>query len=209
MLHRPTLYLIAFLAHAATTASHGAFYFVDQKIDRQGGMGLTAGGASLTGLVEIPNGTHVIATSGVNPFTTIDLLLTVNGKSAQLDSFMAVPSPYAFFTLTATESELVLDMSRSTPWPTVAALQFYSGPGNPSGIQGSYTIGSTWDWRSLQRNSSFGFMLDDSLSVGTGSVRGPWRIGEAVSAVPEPSTYLAGIGALGVLMVSFLRGKKS
>lgn len=207
MTYRNTLTLLVFLVCLAARTSEAAFYFVDQKIEQLDSKGILTGEASLKGVLEIATGTHVISTAGVNPFTTIDLLLTVNGKSAALDSFLAIASPYTFFTFTATESDLMLEISRSIPWPTVAALQFYSGPGSASGNHGSYTFGAAWDWHGNQHSTAFGFILDGCASVGTGDVSGPWKIGETMSVVPEPSTYFAGVGALGALLLSFVRKK--
>ena len=149
--------------------------------------------ASLVGTVDVPIGSYTINSTGTpNPFTNVNLTLTVNGTPFTLDT-VVIPSGSISgtgqFLVNATSSTLTFNTANANGSNLAFLLFVNSSTGFSDPF---YSIGS---------DNSPGF----EIAVGTSpnvlaSVSFPVTFGTAQTAqqVPEPSS-LFGLGVLGTL----------
>jgi hypothetical protein len=137
--------------------------------------------ATLTGTVDVPIGNYVIQNTTPNPFTAVDLTLTVNASTYNLTN-VSTDSIYGSgqFTIDATPTTLTFNASGDISNP--ADLVFH---GNHPLFINRYVIGSNGF-------PAFEVAYTDAGTVGTTGVSFPTVFG---TAVPEPSSLLLIVAA--------------
>jgi hypothetical protein len=148
--------------------------------------------ASLTGTVEIPEGTYTIMNQGPSPFTSVDLTLTVDGTPYALSmAFTGMIKGTGQFLINATSTTLTFN-TLNADGANWADLQFFTD-NIFSGIR--YVTGhdgAPWDF--------------ETVSTPTGAESGPTTLPMIFgTSVPEPSTCLGVSVTLGLF--ALLRGR--
>ncbi|CCI24485.1 PEP-CTERM sorting domain-containing protein [Microcystis aeruginosa] len=156
--------------------------------------------ASLVGTVDVPIGSYTINSTGTpNPFTNVNLTLTVNGNPFTLDT-VVIPSG----SITGTGQFLVNATSSTLTFNTNASGFYYAtvrfqNSGNPFGNR-QYEIGTFFDFFTSQLVNLEGSISSPGFTSVLASVSLPVTFGTAQTAqqVPEPAS-LFGLGVLGTL----------
>jgi len=158
--------------------------------------------ASLVGTVDVPIGSYTINSTGTpNPFTNVNLTLTVNGNPFTLDT-VVIPSGSingtGQFLVNATSSTLTFNTNASG---SNAARVRFQNSGNPFGNR-QYEIGTFIDKSTFQLANLEGSISSAGFTEVLASVSLPVTFGTAQTAqqVPEPAS-LFGLGVLGTLGV--------
>jgi hypothetical protein len=158
--------------------------------------------ASLVGTVDVPIGSYTINSTGTpNPFTNVNLTLTVNGTPFTLDT-VVIPSGSISgtgqFLVNATSSTLTFNTNVSG---FNAARVRFQNSGNPFGNRW-YEIGTFLDFFTFQLVNFEGSIASPGFTEVVASVSLPVTFGTAQTAqqVPEPAS-LFGLGVLGTLGV--------
>jgi len=158
--------------------------------------------ASLVGTVDVPIGSYTINSTGTpNPFTNVNLTLTVNGTPFTLDT-VVIPSGSISgtgqFLVNATSSTLTFNTNVSG---FNAARVRFQNSGNPFGNR-RYEIGTFLDFFTGQLVNLEGSTASPGFTEVVASVSLPVTFGTAQTAqqVPEPAS-LFGLGVLGTLGV--------
>ncbi|MCZ8039633.1 MAG: PEP-CTERM sorting domain-containing protein [Microcystis sp. LE17-20A] len=156
--------------------------------------------ASLVGTVDVPIGSYTINSTGTpNPFTNVNLTLTVNGTPFTLDT-VVIPSGSISgtgqFLVNATSSTLTFNTNVSG---FNAARVRFQNSGNPFGNRW-YDIGTFLDFFTFQLVNFEGSIASPGFTEVVASVSLPVTFGTAQTAqqVPEPAS-LFGLGVLGTL----------
>ena len=156
--------------------------------------------ASLVGTVDVPIGSYTINSTGTpNPFTNVNLTLTVNGTPFTLDT-VVIPSGSISgtgqFLVNATSSTLTFNTNVSG---FNAARVRFQNSGNPFGNRW-YEIGTFLDFFTFQLVNFEGSIASPGFTEVVASVSLPVTFGTAQTAqqVPEPAS-LFGLGVLGTL----------
>ncbi len=156
--------------------------------------------ASLVGTVDVPIGSYTINSTGTpNPFTNVNLTLTVNGNPFTLDAANTLLlSGTGQFLVNATSSTLTFNTNVSSF--DQATVRFQNS-GNPFGNRW-YEIGTFLDFFTFQLVNFEGSIASPSFTEVVASVSLPVTFGTAQTAqqVPEPAS-LFGLGVLGTLGV--------
>ncbi|REJ39295.1 MAG: PEP-CTERM sorting domain-containing protein [Microcystis flos-aquae DF17] len=157
--------------------------------------------ASLVGTVDVPIGSYTIDSTGTpNPFTNVNLTLTVNGNPFTLDTVVVIPSGSIIgtgqFLVNATSSTLTFNTNVSG---FDRATVRFQNSGNPFGNRW-YEIGTFLDFFTFQPVNLEGSIASPSFTEVVASVSLPVTFGTAQTAqqVPEPAS-LFGLGVLGTL----------
>jgi hypothetical protein len=154
--------------------------------------------ASLVGTVDVPIGSYTINSTGTpNPFSNVNLTLTVNGTPFTLDT--ATTSGVfgtGQFLVNATSSTLTFNTN--VPGVDQATVRFQNS-GNPFGNR-RYEIGTFLDVFTFQLVNLEGSTASPGFTEVVASVSLPVTFGTAQTAqqVPEPAS-LFGLGVLGTL----------
>ncbi|GAL92482.1 PEP-CTERM sorting domain-containing protein [Microcystis aeruginosa] len=158
--------------------------------------------ASLVGTVDVPIGSYTINSTGTpNPFTNVNLTLTVNGTPFTLDT-VVIPSGSISgtgqFLVNATSSTLTFNTNVSG---VDRARVRFQNSGNPFGNR-RYEIGTFLDFFTGQLVNLEGSTASPGFTEVVASVSLPVTFGTAQTAqqVPEPAS-LFGLGVLGTLGV--------
>ena len=158
--------------------------------------------ASLVGTVDVPIGSYTINSTGTpNPFSNVNLTLTVNGNPFTLDT-VVIPGGSIIgtgqFFVNATSSTLTFNTNTSDF--DEAKVRFQNS-GNPSGNR-QYEIGTFVDVFNSQLVNLEGSISSPGFTSVLASVSLPVTFGTAQTAqqVPEPAS-LFGLGVLGTLGV--------
>jgi hypothetical protein len=142
--------------------------------------------ATLTGTVQIPEGSFTIMNQGPSPFTSVDLTLTVNGTSYALTTaFTGAIRGTGEFLINATSTTLTFD-ALNADGSNPADLQFF--PGNVFSMN-RYVIG---------HDGSPGGFETISSATGGGTVMTTLPAVFGITSVPEPPTCLGVCLALGL-----------
>ncbi|GCA93042.1 PEP-CTERM sorting domain-containing protein [Microcystis aeruginosa] len=156
--------------------------------------------ASLVGTVDVPIGSYTINSTGTpNPFTNVNLTLTVNGTPFTLDT-VVIPSGSISgtgqFLVNATSSTLTFNTNVSG---FNAARVRFQNSGNPFGNR-RYEIGTFLNPFTGQLVNLEGSTASPGFTEVVASVSLPVTFGTAQTAqqVPEPAS-LFGLGVLGTL----------
>ncbi len=159
--------------------------------------------ASLVGTVDVPIGSYTIDSTGTpNPFTNVNLTLTVNGNPFTLDTVVVIPSGSIIgtgqFLVNATSSTLTFNTNVSG---FDRATVRFQNSGNPFGNR-RYEIGTFLDQSTFQPVNLEGSTASPGFTEVVASVSLPVTFGTAQTAqqVPEPAS-LFGLGVLGTLGV--------
>ncbi len=157
--------------------------------------------ASLVGTVDVPIGSYTIQNGTPNPFTNVNLILTVNGNPFTLDT-VVIPSGIingtGQFLVNATSSTLTFNTNASG---SNADRVRFQNSGNPFGNR-QYEIGTFIDKSTFQLANLEGSISSAGFTEVLASVSLPVTFGTAQTAqqVPEPAS-LFGLGVLGTLGV--------
>lgn len=145
--------------------------------------------ASLVGTVEIPLGSYSVDIGDPDPFTSVDLLLTVNGNSFNLtDASTGTITPDTVdFLIEATETALIFDVSNVTAGDR--GFLAFIGMNTPV-----YSIGRDFAIASEATFGADGFGSGPDVSA---SINLPVIFGTNVDAIPEPLTIFGATGADG------------
>ena len=159
--------------------------------------------ASLVGTVDVPVGSYTIQNGTPNPFTNVNLTLTVNGNAVTLNAVVAATAGPAQFLVDATSSVLTFNPDVSDPgcfFGCSSSLEFINSSQGTSGLL--YRI---------QSFSSFGIsgseeqgVIQSPFTLVVSSTNFPVTFGTAQqqppTSVPEPTATvgLLGLGLLGV-----------
>ncbi|TRU86999.1 MAG: PEP-CTERM sorting domain-containing protein [Microcystis novacekii Mn_MB_F_20050700_S1] len=160
--------------------------------------------ASLVGTVDVPVGSYTIQNGSPNPFTNVNLTLTINGNAVTLNAVnLTETSAPAQFLVNATSSVLTFnpDVSGCSFGAICQSqLEFIDSSQGLSGpfyrIQSVFSLG-------FSQNEEYGVIRSPFTGV-TSSINLPVTFGTAQqqppTSVPEPTTTvgLLGLGLLGV-----------
>jgi hypothetical protein len=156
--------------------------------------------ASLVGTVDVPIGSYTIDSTGTpNPFTNVNLTLTVNGTPFTLDT-VVIPSGSISgtgqFLVNATSSTLTFNTNVSG---SNSARVRFQNSGNPFGNR-RYDIGTFLDVFTFQLVNFEGSTASPGFTEVVASVSLPVTFGtvQQVQQVPEPAS-LFGLGVLSTL----------
>jgi len=171
------LLIFTFIAASIVASSLKA---VTYEVDRSFTEGFST--ATLTGTVDVPIGNYVIQNGSPNPFTDVNLTLTVNGTPYNLSvASTDLISGSGQFTIDATPSILTFNAAGDIDNP--ADLVFHDNI--PPIINNQYVIGSNGF-------PAFEVANTDAGTVGTRGVSFPAVFG---LAIPEPSSLLLIVAA--------------
>jgi hypothetical protein len=185
------------LAGLALLAASGPAFADIYNVNRSFSDGVNS--ATLTGTVDVSEGSYAIVNGGASPFNSVNLTLTVNGTSYSLSHALTgmIEGTGQFF-VDATSATLTFRTATSDG--VNPADLVFSDNTSPS-VNNRYVIGSNGNPHfEAAYTSNGGFAESTDIPAIFGTVGSP--------VVPEPTTFLAGALLLlpfGASAIRFLR----
>jgi hypothetical protein len=172
------IYAATAIAVMITGSAQATLYDVNRSITDGSSI------ATLTGTVDCSVGTYDIMNQGASPFTAVNLILTVNGTSYTLNNALTgIIWGTGQFLIEATPTTLTFSTATADGGDP-ADLVFSDNTTDPY-ANDRYVIGSNAD-------PQFEAAYTDAGNVLSTTVTFPTIFGTAGTAVPEPTTMIAG-----------------